>query len=173
MVDKACQEIESELRKIRPEGGKVTATDLAQAILSMNLKLRRKEGVAAYEMHPTRKLESGPNIQLDDVKLRVSDGSSKTLITATNRSPHSQAWRHNHKSVSSAQTHSQRYVPCYPSHTQQGDCSENLTPTNTGGHQTYEQAMYHTSEAHKNFVLASTNSTFKQSGTSHPSQESI
>ena len=48
VVDKACQEIESELRKIRLEGGKVTATDLAQATLAMNLKLRHREGVAAY-----------------------------------------------------------------------------------------------------------------------------
>ena len=72
VVDKACQEIEAELRKLRPEGGKVTVTDLAQATLSMNLKLRRKEGVAAYEMHTARKLETGQNIHLDDVKLRKS-----------------------------------------------------------------------------------------------------
>ena len=47
-------------------------TDLAQAVLAMNLKLRRAEGVAAYEMHTARKLDSGQNISLNDSKLRQS-----------------------------------------------------------------------------------------------------
>ena len=47
VVDKACQEIKSELRKLKPEGGKITNTDLAQAVLTMNLKLHCA-GVAAH-----------------------------------------------------------------------------------------------------------------------------
>ena len=70
VVDKACQEFKAKLRKIRPEGGKVTATDLAQAMLAMNLKLRRKEGVVAYKMHTARKLDTGQNLQLNDNSLR-------------------------------------------------------------------------------------------------------
>ena len=41
VVDKACQEIEAELRKLKPEGDKVNNTDIAQAVLTMNHKLRR------------------------------------------------------------------------------------------------------------------------------------
>ena len=72
VIDKACQEIEAELQKIRPEGGKITDTDLAHAVLSMNLKLCRTKGVSAYEMHTSRKLDSGHNLHLDDLKLRQS-----------------------------------------------------------------------------------------------------
>ena len=39
IVDKACQELENEIRKIRPEGGKINQAELATAILSLNSKL--------------------------------------------------------------------------------------------------------------------------------------
>ena len=38
VVDRACQELEAYLRKLHPEGSKVTDTDLAQAVLAMNNK---------------------------------------------------------------------------------------------------------------------------------------
>ena len=72
VLDKACQDIEGELHKIRPKGGKMMNTDLAQAILAMNNKLRRAENVTAYEMHMSRRLETGQNIVLNDSKLRQS-----------------------------------------------------------------------------------------------------
>ena len=90
VIDKACQEIEAELRKIHPEGGKITDTDLAHAVLSMNLKLCRKEGVSAYEMHTAQKLESGRNLHLNDTKLRESQLSARRHCTsgpATHPSP--------------------------------------------------------------------------------------
>ena len=51
VIDKACQEVEAELRKLCPEGGKISNHDLAQATLAMNNKLRRTENVAAYKIH--------------------------------------------------------------------------------------------------------------------------
>ena len=40
IVDKACQELENEIRKIRPEGGKINQVELAAAILALNSKLQ-------------------------------------------------------------------------------------------------------------------------------------
>ena len=72
VVDRACQEIETELRKLQPEGGQVTNTDLALATLAMNNKLRRAEKIAAYEIHTARRLKTGQNLSLQDHKLRNS-----------------------------------------------------------------------------------------------------
>ena len=72
MIDKACQELEMELRKLLPEAQKLDDRVLVQATLAMNSKLRRKESITAYEMHTARRMESGTNLQLSDVKLRRS-----------------------------------------------------------------------------------------------------
>ena len=56
-------------------------TYLAHAVLSMNLKLRRTEGVSAYEMQTSRKLDSGQNLHLDDFKLRQSQLSARRHLT--------------------------------------------------------------------------------------------
>ena len=77
VVYKACQEIKAQLCKLSPVGGRISDTDLAQAILSTNIKLHLKEGVAAYKMHPARKIETGQNIHLDDSKLRQSQISAR------------------------------------------------------------------------------------------------
>ena len=49
----------------------------------MNLKLRRKEAVSAYEMHTARKLDTGHNLNLDDNKLRQSQMSARRHNTAS------------------------------------------------------------------------------------------
>ena len=82
IIDRACQELENELRKILPEGHKLDNFVLARATLAMNSKLRRKEAIAAYEMHTARKLESGHNLQLSDAKLRQSQLSARRPVTA-------------------------------------------------------------------------------------------
>ena len=70
MVDKACQELENEIRQIRPEGGKINQVELAAAILTLNSKLQRHSKLSAYEMHTARNLETGDNLHLSDKTLR-------------------------------------------------------------------------------------------------------
>ena len=70
IVDKACQELENEIRKIRPEGGKINQVELAAAILALNSKLQRHSKLSAYEMHTARNLETGDNLHLSDKTLR-------------------------------------------------------------------------------------------------------
>ena len=77
IVDKSCQELEAELRKIQPEGGKVDDAAISRAVLAVNSKLRRKEAVAAYEMHTARQLETGVNLKLDDKSLRRSQMTAR------------------------------------------------------------------------------------------------
>ena len=45
VVDKACQDIEGELRKLSPEGNKINPTILAKATIATNALLRRKQGI--------------------------------------------------------------------------------------------------------------------------------
>ena len=49
----------------------------------MNNKLRRSEGVAAYEIHTARRLETGQNLVLHDNKLRDSQLVSRRHQTAS------------------------------------------------------------------------------------------
>ena len=81
VVDKACQEIEAELRKLCPEGGKISNLDLAQVTLAMNNKLRRTENVAAYEIHTSQRLETGQNLVLHNHKLRDSQIAARRHTT--------------------------------------------------------------------------------------------
>ena len=70
VVDKACQELEQELRKISPEGKPISQAYLAQAVLQVNRKLRRGGTLTAYEIHTARDAFTGQNLDLDDAKLR-------------------------------------------------------------------------------------------------------
>ena len=72
VIDKACQELEAELRKLLPEAQKVNDLTLAQATMSINSELRHKENISTYEMHTARQMESGDNLELSDRKLRES-----------------------------------------------------------------------------------------------------
>ena len=42
---------------------------LARSVISANARLRRKEGISAYELHTARSQDTGSNLQLDDMKL--------------------------------------------------------------------------------------------------------
>ena len=66
VVDRACQDIERELRKLAPEGGKISESVLARATIAVNTILRRKEGISAYELHTARSQDTGENLQLKD-----------------------------------------------------------------------------------------------------------
>ena len=68
-VDKAINELEQELKKLSPNGGKLNAADLAQATMTLNNKIR-KRGLTASEIHFSRDSHDHSNLRLDDKKLR-------------------------------------------------------------------------------------------------------
>ena len=81
-MDRACQDIESELRKLTPEGDKINQATLAKATIAANALLRRK-GISAYEMHTSRSQDTGVNLQLDDSQLHADQ--IKSQKSATNK----------------------------------------------------------------------------------------
>ena len=66
VVDRACQDIERELRKLAPEGGKINESILAKATIAVNTILRRKGTISAYELHTARSQDTGENLLLKD-----------------------------------------------------------------------------------------------------------
>ena len=66
VVDRACQDIEKEIRKLAPEGGKISESVLAKATIAVNTILRRKGSISAYELHTARSQDTGENLQLRD-----------------------------------------------------------------------------------------------------------
>merc|ERR1719347_1359787 len=70
VIDKGCQELEEELTKLVPGGNKLTQSILSKAVLQLNLKLRRRGTLSAYEIHTARDLHTGENLNLDDKLLR-------------------------------------------------------------------------------------------------------
>ena len=79
-MDRACQDIESELRKLTPEGDKINQAMLAKATIAANTLLRRK-GISAYEMHTSRSQDTGSNLQLDDSQLHADQIKSRKSAT--------------------------------------------------------------------------------------------
>ena len=70
VIDKGCQELEDELKRLEPEGGKISLATLKLAILNLNSKLRRRGNISSYEINTARDQDSGANLQLDDKSLR-------------------------------------------------------------------------------------------------------
>ena len=66
VVDRVCQDVEKEIRKIAPEGGKISESSLAKATITVNTLLRRKGKVSAFELHTARSQDTGENLLLDD-----------------------------------------------------------------------------------------------------------
>ena len=71
VMDRACQDIETEIRKLTPEGGRIDSATLAKATITTNSILRRKQGISAYELHTLWSQDTGGNLHLDDEKLRT------------------------------------------------------------------------------------------------------
>merc|ERR1712240_204538 len=69
VVDRACQDMEQEIRKLAPEGKKISQSLLAKATISVNTILRRKQGISAYELHTSRSQDTGSNLLLEDEKM--------------------------------------------------------------------------------------------------------
>ena len=66
--EKAVRELIRELLFLRPEGGKVSATELSQATAVLNSRIR-SAGVSAYEIFTQRDQNSGLQLDIDDMKL--------------------------------------------------------------------------------------------------------
>ena len=67
-VDKAISELEEELRKISPSGAKINTAQLAQAVTTLNKKVRNR-GLTASEIHFSRDSHDNSNLSLDDENL--------------------------------------------------------------------------------------------------------
>ena len=70
VIDKACFEIEQELKRIEPDGRPISNTTLNQAVSMLNQRLRRKGNISAYEIHFNRDMFQGTNLNLNYDELR-------------------------------------------------------------------------------------------------------
>ena len=61
--------MESEIRKLAPEGKKISQSLLAKATIASNTMLRRKQGISAFELHTARSQDTGSNLHFDDAKI--------------------------------------------------------------------------------------------------------
>ena len=68
-VDKAINELEEELKKLSPAGEILSTFELAQAVTSLNNKIRNR-GLTAAEIHFSRDSHDHQNLYLDDSKLQ-------------------------------------------------------------------------------------------------------
>ena len=65
VVDKSINELEAELRKLSPSGAKLNSANLAQALMSLNSKVRNR-GFTAAEIHFARDSHDHVNLHLND-----------------------------------------------------------------------------------------------------------
>ena len=70
VIDKGCQELEDELKRLEPEGTKITSATLKLATLNLNKKLRRRGNISAYEINSSRDQNTGENMDLNDKSFR-------------------------------------------------------------------------------------------------------
>ena len=78
VIDRGCQELEEEIKRLSPEGQKISQPTLKLAILNLNSKLRRRGNKSAYEINSSRDQDTGENLNLDDQKLRKNQITSWT-----------------------------------------------------------------------------------------------
>ena len=87
VVDRGCQELEEELKRISPEAQKITEAELAKAVLNLNTKLRRRGNISAIEIHTARDLFTGENLKLSDQDLREEQVKARTKSTEKTATP--------------------------------------------------------------------------------------
>ena len=68
-IDKIINELETELRKISPDGVRVSPGELAHATMSLNNKIR-KRGLTASKIHFSRDAHDNSNLHLEDKDLQ-------------------------------------------------------------------------------------------------------
>ena len=79
IIDRGCQELEQELKRIEPEGRQISNATLKLAIMKLNSKLRRKGNISSYEIHTARDQTTGANLQLNDELLRTNQLLARKL----------------------------------------------------------------------------------------------
>ena len=79
VVDRACFEIEQELKRIEPDGRPISNTTLQKAISQLNGRLRRSGQISAFEMFFNRDMNTGQNLNLDYTKIREDQIQKRTL----------------------------------------------------------------------------------------------
>ena len=83
VVDRACYELEQELKRLEPDGRPISVTTLHKATQLLNQRLRRKGQISSYEIHFNRDMNTGTNLNLDYAKLRSSQISNRNLHNTT------------------------------------------------------------------------------------------
>ena len=78
-IDRGCQEIEEEIKRISPEGQKIGQAALKLAVLNLNSKLRRRGNISAYEINSARDQDTGEKLNLDDAKLRANQLKTRSI----------------------------------------------------------------------------------------------
>ena len=76
IVDKAIQELEKEIKKISPEGNKISSSELARATMTLNSRIRNRN-LSSHEILFSREQYTGDNIKLDDKDLAEDKKSKK------------------------------------------------------------------------------------------------
>ena len=68
VAEKAIKELVAEMLKLKPDGGKVSPTQLSQAVASLNSRIR-SPGLSAQEVFTQRDQSTGEQLDIDDQKL--------------------------------------------------------------------------------------------------------
>lgn len=79
VIDKACYELEQELKRLEPDGRAISNITLQLAVDRLNKLLRRKGQISAFEMHYNRDMYTGQNLNLDYDKLRQDQIAYRTV----------------------------------------------------------------------------------------------
>ena len=78
VVDRACNELEQELKRVEPDGRPISQTTLWEVIQRLNHKLRRSGQISAHEIHFNRDMHTGENLNLNYSKLRNDQIMTRT-----------------------------------------------------------------------------------------------
>ena len=84
VIDKGCQELEEELKRLEPEGNKINSATLKLAILNLNEKPRRRVNISAFELNTSRDQNTGENMNLSDETMRDDQLRKRKDKTAPN-----------------------------------------------------------------------------------------
>ena len=71
VIDRGCQELEEEIKRLSPEGEKISIATLKLATLNLNSKLRRRGNISAFEINSSRDQNTGEHLSMNDEKLRT------------------------------------------------------------------------------------------------------
>ena len=88
-VDNIIKDLEAELRRLNPGGGKLDSGTLSLAVTTLNNKVRQ-QGFSSSQIHFSRDSHTGRNIPLQDKRLREAKMENKARVnpqTARSKAP--------------------------------------------------------------------------------------